>query len=246
MAMGSEMVVGSKEVIRALDAGNAIIFASAGGESEQAIYDQSGKENESWRGIIFENGIGAVYGDQTLQTDLTIAEGLTLEIPAGTTLVVPDDVTLTNNGAIVGEGTLLGDVQGNPVSDSIDDGKFLVTLAVKPEKGGMVYGEGKYLPGENVKLTAEPKDGFHFVAWKNGETLISDEATYSMKVSEDLTLTPGNRTRIVTGERALAALSLSGKNTAAERRLALRKRFVRHATGRMVRLAHMSWSITTR
>lgn len=75
------------------------------------------------------------------------------------------------------------------MSDSIDDGKFLVTLAVKPEEGGMVSGEGKYLPGETVKLTAEPKDGFHFVAWENGETLISDEATYSMKVSEDLTLT---------------------------------------------------------
>lgn len=171
------------------DSGKAIIFASAGGESGAAIYDQSGKENESWRGIIFENGVGAAYGDQTLQEDLTIAKEQSLEIPKGTKLVVPDDVTLTNNGEIVGEGTLLGDVQGNPVSDSIDDGKFLVTLAVKPEEGGMVYGEGKYLPGEEVELTAEPKDGFHFVAWENGETLISDEATYSMKVSEDLTLT---------------------------------------------------------
>lgn len=171
------------------DAGNAIIFASAGGESGQAIYDQSGKENESWRGIIFENGIGAVYGDQTLQTDLTIAEGLTLEIPAGTTLVVPDDVTLTNSGAIVGAGTLIGEVRGNPVSDSIDDGKISVTLAVKPEAGGMVSGGGKYLPGEEVELIAEPKDGFHFVAWKNGEEPISDKETYSFSVSEDLVLT---------------------------------------------------------
>lgn len=171
------------------DSGNAIIFASAGGESGSAIYDKSGKENESWRGLIFENGSGAVYGDQTLQTDLTIAKEQSLEIPKGTKLTVPDAVTLTNDGAIVGAGTLFGDVRGNPVSDSIDDGKFLVTLQAEPEDGGAVAGEGKYLPGENVKLTAEPKDGFHFVAWKNGETLISDEATYSMKVSEDLTLT---------------------------------------------------------
>lgn len=145
---------------------------------------------KKWRGIIFLGAKGKVYGESiSLQTDLTINKGQTLEIPKGTTLMVPDDVTLTNNVEIVGEGTLLGDVQGNPVSDSIDDGKFLVTLAVKPEEGGMVSGEGKYLPGETVKLTAEPKDGFHFVAWENGETLISDEATYSMKVSEDLTLT---------------------------------------------------------
>ena len=171
------------------DSGNAIIFASAGGESGSAIYDQSGKENESWRGLIFENGSGAVYGDQTLQTDLTIAKEQSLEIPKGTKLTVPDDVTLTNNGEIVGEGTLLGDVQGNPVSDSIDDGKISVTLAVKPEAGGMVSGGGKYLPGEEVELIAEPKEGFHFVAWMNGETPISDEETYSFTASEDLTLT---------------------------------------------------------
>lgn len=171
------------------DSGKAIIFASAGGESGAAIYDQSGKENESWRGIIFENGVGAAYGDQTLQEDLTIAKEQSLEIPKGTKLVVPDDVTLTNYGKINGEGTLLGDVQGNPVSDSIDDGKLLVTLAVKPEEGGMVYGEGKYLPGEEVELTAEPKDGFHFVAWKNGEEPIFDKETYSFSVSRDLALT---------------------------------------------------------
>ena len=171
------------------DSGKAIIFASAGGESGAAIYDQSGKENESWRGIIFENGVGAAYGDQTLQEDLTIAKEQSLEIPKGTKLVVPDDVTLTNYGKINGEGTLFGDVRGNPVSDSIDDGKFLVTLQAEPEDGGAVAGEGKYLPGEEVELTAEPKDGFHFVAWKNGEEPISDKETYSFSVSEDLVLT---------------------------------------------------------
>lgn len=124
-----------------------------------------------------------------MQMDLTIAKEQSLEIPKGTKLVVPDDVTLTNNGEIVGEGTLFGDVRGNPVSDSIDDGKFLVTLQAEPEDGGAVAGEGKYLPGEEVELTAEPKDGFHFVAWKNGEEPISDKETYSFSVSRDLALT---------------------------------------------------------
>lgn len=171
-----------------------------GADADVVITDETGcpliyanslmGNTEDWCGIIFLGTNGKVYGESvSLQTNLTIDKGQTLEIPDGTTLTVPDDVTLTNNGEIFGEGTLFGDVQGNPVSDSIDDGKFLVTLAVKPEEGGMVSGERKYLPGETVKLTAEPKDGFHFVAWENGETLISDEATYSMKVSEDLTLT---------------------------------------------------------
>lgn len=144
----------------------------------------------NWCGIVFLGTNGKVYGGSvSLQTDLTIDKGQTLEIPAGTTLVVPDDVTLTNYGKINGEGTLFGDVRGNPVSDSIDDGKFLVTLQAEPEDGGAVAGEGKYLPGEEVELTAEPKDGFHFVAWKNGEEPISDKETYSFSVSEDLVLT---------------------------------------------------------
>ena len=183
-------------------AGNGIGNGSGyeGADADVIITDETGcpliyanslmGNTKKWRGIIFLGAKGKVYGESiSLQTDLTINKGQTLEIPKGKALVVPDAVTLTNDGAIVGEGTLLGDVQGNPVSDSIDDGKFLVTLQAEPEDGGAVAGGGKYLPGENVKLTAKPKDGFHFVAWENGETLISDEATYSMKVSEDLTLT---------------------------------------------------------
>lgn len=185
-----------------LPAGDGIGNGSGyeGADADVVITDETGcpliyanslmGNTEDWRGIIFLGTKGKVYGESvSLQEDLTIDEGQTLEIPKGTTLKVPDVVTLTNSGAIVGEGTLLGDVQGNPVSDSIDDGKFLVTLAVKPEAGGMGYGGGKYLPGETVKLTAEPKDGFHFVAWMNGETPISDKEMYSFTASEDLALT---------------------------------------------------------
>ena len=145
---------------------------------------------KKWRGIIFLGAKGKVYGESiSLQTDLAINKGQTLEIPKGTTLMVPDDVTLTNSGAIVGAGTLLGDVKENQPSDSIDDGKFLITLQAEPEDGGAVAGGGKYLAEETIKLMAEPKDGFHFVAWMNGETPISEDADYSFTASEDLTLT---------------------------------------------------------
>lgn len=183
-------------------AGNGIGNGSGyeGADADVIITDETGcpliyanslmGNTKKWRGIIFLGAKGKVYGESiSLQTDLTIAKEQSLEIPKGTKLVVPDDVTLTNYGKINGEGTLFGDVRGNPVSDSIDDGKFLVTLQAEPEDGGAVAGEGKYLPGEEVELTAEPKDGFHFVAWKNGEEPISDKETYSFSVSEDLTLT---------------------------------------------------------
>ena len=144
---------------------------------------------KKWRGIIFLGAKGKVYGESiSLQTDLTIDKGQTLEIPKGTTLMVPDDVTLTNNGEIVGEGTLLGDVQGNPVSDSIDDGKFLVTLEVEPAGSGMISGAGRYLPEAEIALSAEPAEGFHFVAWKNGDVVFSENAACSFTASEDLVL----------------------------------------------------------
>lgn len=144
---------------------------------------------EDWCGIIFLRTNGKVYGESvSLQTNLTIDKGQTLEIPKGTTLMVPDDVTLTNDGAIVGEGTLLGDVQGNPVSDSIDDGKFLVMLEVEPAGSGMISGAGRYLPEAEIALSAEPAEGFHFVAWKNGDVVFSENAACSFTASEDLVL----------------------------------------------------------
>ena len=142
-----------------------------------------------WCGIVFLGTKGKVYGELiSLQTDLTIAKEQSLEIPKGTKLTVPDDVTLTNDGAIVGEGTLLGDVQGNPVSDSIDDGKFLVMLEVEPAGSGMISGAGRYLPEAEIALSAEPAEGFHFVAWKNGDVVFSENAACSFTASEDLVL----------------------------------------------------------
>lgn len=144
---------------------------------------------KKWCGIIFLGTNGKVYGESvSLQTNLTIDKGQTLEIPDGTTLTVPDDVTLTNYGKINGEGTLLGDVQGNPVSDSIDDGKFLVMLEVEPAGSGMISGAGRYLPEAEIALSAEPAEGFHFVAWKNGDVVFSENAACSFTASEDLVL----------------------------------------------------------
>lgn len=170
-----------------------------GADADVVITDETGcpliyanslmGNTEKWCGIIFLGANGKVYGESvSLQTNLTIDKGQTLEIPDGTTLTVPDDVTLTNYGKINGEGTLLGDVQGNPVSDSIDDGKFLVMLEVEPAGSGMISGAGRYLPEEEIALSAEPAEGFHFVAWKNGDVVFSENAACSFTASEDLVL----------------------------------------------------------
>lgn len=81
--------------------GTAVIYA-AGGTNASAIDDQSEKDN--WSGILFakDGGVseytGAVYGDQTLQKDLTLPNGKdpqTLTVKEGASLTVPDGKTLT-------------------------------------------------------------------------------------------------------------------------------------------------------
>lgn len=93
--------------------GNAMVKASGG---EGGISDNSstviqiGVGDNSSGGIVFDNGTGTVYGDVTLQEDITISEGESLTIPGGSRLIIPDDKTLTVNG-----GALTGDVTGTVI-----------------------------------------------------------------------------------------------------------------------------------
>lgn len=171
-----------------------------GADADVVITDETGcpliyanslmGNTKKWRGIIFLGTKGKVYGELiSLQEDLTIDKGQTLEIPKGTTLVVPDAVTLTNDGEIVGEGTLLGDVQGNPVSDSIDDGKFLVTLAVEPAASGTVAGDGRVTSGQKITVEATPNAGYHFVGWQSEAGTVSTEQSHSFVAENDVNLT---------------------------------------------------------
>ena len=79
--------------------GSAFIVADS-------ISDQSGKDNGSWSGVIFEGNAGTVYGTPTLKTDAEIPSGKTLTIEDGKELTIGSGVTLTNNGTITIDGTL--------------------------------------------------------------------------------------------------------------------------------------------
>ncbi len=88
--------------------GNAFIIASS-------ISDNA--DTTDWSGVIFngqeDNGNGKVYGSPTLKTDATISDGKRLEIPAGSTLTIDNNVTLTNNGTIDVYGTIRGKLTNN-------------------------------------------------------------------------------------------------------------------------------------
>lgn len=82
---------------------NAIVRADGGiasgtNEDEAVTIDGTG--------IVFNNGTGAVYGDVTLQDNLEIGEDESLDIPSGSSLTIPNNITLTNDGTVTNSGTL--------------------------------------------------------------------------------------------------------------------------------------------
>ena len=79
--------------------GTAIIYADS-------IADQSGKNDGTWSGIIFENGEGVVYGDQSLSSDFVLEAGQTLTIRSGSSLTNTIKGKLTIKGTLTNEGTL--------------------------------------------------------------------------------------------------------------------------------------------
>ena len=83
------------------------------------------------------DGNYTVYGDLELPCDITIPQGVTVVIPNGASLEVPEDVTLTNNGTIqkqdggsfINDGTLTG-IGEHPADDrySINYAEETITI----------------------------------------------------------------------------------------------------------------------
>ena len=64
-----------------------------------------------------------------------------------------------------------------------------VRVKVRTLGGGSVTGSGKYEEGDNVTLTATPRDGYDFDGWYMKGELQSTDSTYSFTVgSKDMTL----------------------------------------------------------
>lgn len=134
---------------------HAIVWANGGisvnsNNSDLEVGADSTKTNG---GIVFNGDEGTVYGNVTLQEDLTISEGESLDIPNDASLTIPSGTTLTNegtvtnsgiltnNGTINNSGTLPDNIQGTAppsiTTTSLDDGAenaaYTATLAADGE-----------------------------------------------------------------------------------------------------------------
>ena len=131
---------------------NAIVRASgnAGGIATNAT-----AATPSGTGIVFDGRTGTVYGDVTLQENITINEGESLTIPDGASLTVPEGTTLTNNGTVTTEegGTLTLTNNGSLVCNHHFGGTATCTEKATCDLCGAEYGD--FLPHSLTKTEAK-------------------------------------------------------------------------------------------
>lgn len=64
----------------------------------------------------------------------------------------------------------------------------IITLAANDDAMGTVEGAGNKALNSSVTVTATPKLGYSFVAWKNGEETVSTDAAYTFTATDNVSL----------------------------------------------------------
>lgn len=85
-----------------------------------------------------------------------------------------------------------GNLQASDAPYFEDPDSFRVTLLVSPEEAGEIEGDGKYVPGDEVTIEAEPNAGYQFLHWTDdarGVVVSSDEEYEFIMPDEEVTLT---------------------------------------------------------
>lgn len=66
---------------------------------------------------------------------------------------------------------------------------YVISTAVAPSGAGTVTGAGTYQEGESVTLTATTNDGYEFVNWTKGGSIVSTNSAYTFSASENASYT---------------------------------------------------------
>ena len=82
---------------------------------------------------------------------------------------------------------LIDNVNGVPIGWTLHGvATYTVTLTVNDSHMGVADGAGTYSAGDQVVLRAEPYEGYSFVGWYNGSTLVSSDTTYVFNIYSNI------------------------------------------------------------
>ena len=131
------------------------------------------------------SGVNGTYnGGTTLMIEATPDEGYVFDhwsdgsTEATREYQIVEDVTLTAYFAVQNKVTLTVKISPNKNYGSV----LFDGVAISSNKKSVT-------PGQTITLTAEAKSGYKFVQYKKGGTELSDEAEYTVTVTEDMTIT---------------------------------------------------------
>ena len=176
--------------------GKAVIYASS-------ITDND--DTTDWDGIIFQGNEGQVYGEITLQNDLTLENGRTLKVPENSKLTVPtnkklvvkegaeliieENSTLYNNGEVTVQGALTS--SGTISGSGTFTGEGAGDLDFAAE-----FNETKYAALNAAIRAANSAPGGGTVTLLKNVTISSDTAA----MDEDVTLSVGSGKTLTVNE----------------------------------------------
>ncbi len=108
---------------------HAIVRAENGISAYQGSYPID-KPTPSGTGIVFDGNAGAVYGNVTLQADLTIESGETLTIPSGASLDMGGHAITVKSG---------GKLEGTPSGGTVNYAPTITTQSLPGGTAGTAY-----------------------------------------------------------------------------------------------------------
>ena len=147
--------------------GNAVVIASS-------ISDNSPKA----KGILFNGNSGVMYGNVTVEQDLTIPNNRSLALRTGT-LTIAKDVTLTNNGIIVlSEGSSI--LNGGDIYGTLTGGGKTQNMVSIPE----IKGVPAPVPGEvPVTIVTESSHYTGTVQWSPAHKVFQAGVSYTATIT---------------------------------------------------------------
>ena len=167
---------------------NAIVRANGGIANNSSSPIQYETGSDSTGGIVFDGNTGTVYGNVTLQENLTIGEGESLTVPDGASLNTNGKLTV-DGGTLTQNGTVTGGVTYKVTGVSLDK----TNLNLNPGKEGTLIATITPDNATNQNVTWESSDT-KVVTVDNGLVTAVAEGTATITVTTE----DGNKTATCT------------------------------------------------
>lgn len=109
--------------------------------------------------------------------------------PVGTDASFPTEYNHCYRFISLGEDNV-GNIEEMKSEHDFEYGNYnlFVTVAAEPAEGGTVTGEGAYTYNSEVTVAAVPNTGFAFLRWLHNGIPVSEEASYTFTIIEDMDL----------------------------------------------------------